>query len=144
MPSTRSKTMRKSLIACLAVVLVLAGGSIALMRPRSGRINPAAAGRIKEGMTQPEVHALMCGPPGDRRTPSAPITIGGRNESGVRRTIEFWEGDYGVAGVDYYPTTTGESDRVMNARFEDAVPISLAGLGLARWRLGKWWEEVLP
>jgi hypothetical protein len=136
--------MRKTVIACLAVALVVAGGLVALLRPQPGRINPAAARRIKEGMTQSEVHALMGGPPEDRTRPGAPLVFVSHFSSGPFRLVEQWDGDYGAVRVDYYPYISGNSDKVMSARYEEAVPFGLAGVGLARWRLGKWWEEVIP
>ena len=41
--------MRKSLVACVAVVLVLAGGLVALLGPRPCPVSRAALSRVERG-----------------------------------------------------------------------------------------------
>jgi hypothetical protein len=60
--------MRMTLIACVSVVLVIAGGLVALLGPRHCPVNREAFERIESGMTQGEVHAILGLPPGDYRT----------------------------------------------------------------------------
>ena len=65
--------MRKLAVAVLALALLLVGTLLPLVRPLRCPVNRAAFERIKVGMTQAEVHAVLGGPPGDYRTePSAP------------------------------------------------------------------------
>ncbi len=60
--------MKKLVIVGVAVGLVMAGGLIALLGPWPCRVTRANCHRIKEGMTQAEVHAILGGPPGEYRT----------------------------------------------------------------------------
>ena len=95
--ATRGATMRKSLFACLAVVLVLAGGLFALLGPLHCPVNRAAFGRIKEGMTPAEVQATLGGPPGDYRTRPRPRPLLRPFPNWVfEAPVEEWEGDDGV------------------------------------------------
>jgi hypothetical protein len=138
--------MRKTVIACLAVVLVLAGGLIALLGPRHCPVNEAAFERIEKGMTPTEVEAILGGPQGDYRTrpphPSPPPAacsfeydiVEGEPSPAVGR----WRGDEGVAVVCY------AAGIVEERAFFRAPPHSPGLVELARWRLGKWWEELIP
>jgi hypothetical protein len=134
--------MRKSMIACLAVVLVLAGGMIALLGPRHCPVNKAAIERIEEGMTRAEVHAILGGTPGDYRTgpPAPPPLLVSNFKSGPPSLIEVWEGDEGKLTVDY----DVDEFKVMFTEFEVAEPYRSGPMELARWRLGKLKEAVLP
>ena len=127
--------MRKSMIACVAVVLVLAGGLIALLGPRHCPVNRAAFGRIEEGMTRAEVHAILGGPPGDYRTgpPPPPPLLVSNDRSGPPTLIAVWEGDEGKLTLDFDPT----EEKVMFMCFGDAEPYRPGPVELARWRLGK-------
>jgi hypothetical protein len=96
--------MRKSMIACVAVALVLAGGLIALLGPRHCPVNRAAFERIEEGMTRAEVQDILGGPSGDYRTrPAAEHQLWMYlfTCSGWDGRSEDWEGDEGTARVTY-------------------------------------------
>ena len=138
--------MRKWLVGCLAVGLVLAGGLIALLRPQHCPVGRAAAGRIEEGMTRAEVHAVLGGPPGDYRTRPHPHRYCAFVDGpavGMMPFVERWGGDEGTVSVHYSHQTPGH-ERAMPGTFEEAMPYHPGALELARWRLGKLREAWLP
>jgi hypothetical protein len=122
--------MRKSLIACLAFVLVLAGGLVALLGPRHCPVDRAAFERVEEGMTRAEVHAILGGPQGEYAT--RPVDYyslrGGPHRS------EQWYGDEGAVYVVFYP---GSHETVIYTAFEESSSRPPGPLDLARWRLRK-------
>ena len=127
--------MKKSMIACLAVGLVMAGGLVALLGPRHCPVNRAAFERIEEGMTQAEVRAIM-GPTGDHRTrPSHPDHAVGF-DADIRLVLASWTGDDGSALVQYVTDPHGRL-LVARASFIDSRPFAPGLLELARWRLRK-------
>jgi hypothetical protein len=133
--------MRKSVIACVAVALVFAGGLVALLKPIHCPVNRAALGRIEEGMTQAEVYAVLGGPPGDYRTrPPAPPLLMSNFRSGPLCLTEVWKGDEGTLTVGYDFADV----KVMFANFEDAEPYRPGLVELARWRLERLREAWLP
>jgi hypothetical protein len=139
----RGATMRNSLFACLAVVLVLAGGLIALLGPRHCPVNRAAFERVENGMTRAEVHAILGGPPGDYRTQPPGIILhewgGGWSMSKGCGDAEEWEGDEGTVKVQYHHI----HGKVMAVDFQDATPHAAGVVELARWRLRKLEEALL-
>jgi hypothetical protein len=137
--------MRKLLIGMLAVGLVLAGLVLAVVMPRQCPVNCAAAYRIKEGMTQAEVHAILGGPPGDYRTrPSAHPYSWYRFRFGPPRLIEEWIGDEGTVTVDYHRRTSPGPETVTLARFEAAEPYNPGLVAIATWRLERLKARLLP
>jgi hypothetical protein len=132
--------MRKSLVAVLAVALVLAGGLVALLGPRHCPVNRAAFGRIGEGMTRGDVHAMLGGPPGDYRTGPSSGPWPDSFTSPAHGVTEVWEGDEGAVTV-YYDSVDAT---VFLTRFKDAVPLTPTPVELARWRLGRLKEALLP
>lgn len=138
--------MRKWLIGLLAVGMVLASGLTALLRPRHCPVGREAAGRIVEGMSRAEVHAVLGGPPGDYRTrphPDRPSAFDDGIAMGMMSLTERWGGDEGTVTVYYFDRTPGR-ERAMPATFEEAMPYSPGPLELARWRLGNLWDAWLP
>jgi hypothetical protein len=137
--------MKKGLLALLAILLVLFGVLLPLVMPRSCRINRAAAERIKEGMTQAEVHAIL-GPPGDYRTrPSARVKLKDDYCGPLCPLIEEWEGDEGTIRVDYHPfPTTDEDELVLSAYFMEADPYHPGLVELVCWRLKRLTARWLP
>jgi hypothetical protein len=132
--------MRKTL-ACVAVVLVLAGGLVALLGPRHCPVNRAAFERIEEGMTRAEVHAVLGGPPGDYRTqPPYPGPFMLHDPYRGWNWHEQWEGDEGLVRLNYSRVTGG----VVRATFHDARPYDSRLLELARWRLRKLKGTLFP
>ncbi|MFO0845374.1 MAG: hypothetical protein U0797_23825 [Gemmataceae bacterium] len=136
--------MRKLLVALLAVALVLIGFFMSLAMPRHCPVNHEAFGRIKEGMTQAEVHAILGGPPGDYRTrPYEDNALGeyppwpGRPKSYV---YEDWHGDEGSVWVCYSRVTKA----VDSAGFTEAEPHEAGPLDLVLWRLDKPRVKLLP
>jgi hypothetical protein len=135
--------MRKSVTACLAVVLVLAGGMIALLRPRHCPVIKAAFERIEKGMTQAEVHAILGGPAGDYRTRPNRPAIKVRAGSWSSWRLEDWEGDEGTVQV-IYRQAGGPEEEVGDALFQDAELHAAGVAELARWRLRKLKGALLP
>ena len=134
------------------LALLLVGTLLPLVRPLRCPVNRAAFERIKVGMTQAEVHAVLGGPPGDYRTePSAPP--GPRFHLGwtePERLIEVWEGDEGTVTVQYASVTEearaapGFREPVGIVTFKEAAPYSPGLLELARWGLERLKERLLP
>ena len=138
--------MRKWLIGLLAVGMVLASGLTALLRPRHCPVGREAAGRIVEGMSRAEVHAVLGGPPGDYRTRPHPHRYDAVVDGlvmGMMPFVERWGGDEGTVSVHYFDQTPGH-ERASPATFEEAMPYHPGALELARWRLGKFREAWLP
>src|SRR5262249_59789044 len=136
--------MRKLAVAFLALALLLFGTSLPLVVPRHCPVNRAACERIKEGMTQAEVYAILGGPPGDYRTrPPRPPGFRFWVYTGPPRLIEDWEGDEGAVTVQYQSVTEearagpGFRETVGIVTFEEAAPYSPSLLELARWRLAR-------
>jgi hypothetical protein len=137
--STRreERPMKKSLIACVAVGLMLAGGLIALLGPRHCPVDRAAFERVEEGMTRAEVHAILGGPPGDYRTgPEAPAWGGVLSEGSDGRIVEFWVGDEGTVMVHFY-VSGPRKGTVILAKFVDASVRKHGPVEQVRWRLRK-------
>jgi hypothetical protein len=130
--------MRKALIACVAVIPVLAGGLIALLGPRHCPVNRAAFERIEEGMTPPAVRSILGGPPGDYRTRPTLLVIDEMEGCWMGWSFEKWDGDEGTAEVIFY------RDEVVEVKFHDANPFSPGIVELARWRLRKLKGALLP
>jgi hypothetical protein len=133
--------MRKSLVACLAVVLVLAGGLVAVLGPRHCPVNRAAFERIEKGMTQAEVRAILGGPPGEYHTRPSPKSLDLTpwiNDETDDWPCEWWLGDRGYVRVVFEP-----SGAVHQASFVEEVGEPVGLVELARWRLG-WLGEWLP
>src|SRR5262245_55967209 len=100
--------MRKLAVAFLALALLLLGTMLPLVVPRHCPVSRAAFERIKEGMTQAEVYAILGGPPGDYRTrPHGTNIYLSRMFSGLDPIIEDWEGDEGSVAVEYEPAADG-------------------------------------
>ncbi len=123
--------MRKCLLAALAIALLLGGALFALPRPWHCPVTPEAAGRIRKGMTQAEVHEIL-GAPGDYRTrPVAPIDFGDLEvritiTTGPVRLIDNWHGDQGTIRVQYFSDWPDpplkEKYKVITLRFVEAKP----------------------
>jgi hypothetical protein len=136
--------MRKLLVGLLAVALVLCGAFFALVGPRHCPVNRAACERIKEGMTQAEVEAILGGPPGDYRTrPHAPNTFVPFIATSWRTPFfqERWLGDEGTIFVDYHVQDSPGPGKVMEASFEPAEPHNPGLIAIARWRLNRLLER---
>jgi hypothetical protein len=139
--------MKKSMIACLAVVLVLAGGMIALLGPRHCPVNRVAFERIEKGMTRAEVRAILGGPAGDfttRPTSKAwaydDLTSPQFKDERDDWATEIWAGDQGYVMVIFEP-----GGGVYDAQFlEELEPEPVGSVELVRWRLGKLKEALLP
>jgi hypothetical protein len=135
--STRSIVLRKTLIACVATVLVLAGGLIALLGPRHCPVNRAAFERIAEGMTPTDVEAILGGPQGDYRTrPSHPVVTTAVHVNIGMEFHQSWVGDEGTVCVTYVEPRP-HLVSVTRVSFEDATPHAPGIVELARWRLRK-------
>lgn len=103
--------MRKTLLASLAVTLLLVGFLLSLLLPRHCPVNWVACKRIEVGMTQAEVEAILGGPPGDYRTRQGKARMGvGAIEMYTGRAVgpywkshrkEWWLGDEGDIKVGY-------------------------------------------
>src|SRR5437660_8314335 len=96
--------MKKLVVAGVAVVLVMAGVLVALLGSWPCRVTRANCDKLKEGMTQAEVHAILGGPPGDYRTrpPANRLFAFIRDFGGPPGLIEKWDGDAGTVRVVYY------------------------------------------
>jgi hypothetical protein len=126
----------------VAILLVLFGMLLPLVMPRSCRINRAASERIKEGMTQAQVHAIL-GPPGDYRTqPPPPDWFRLGFGVGLVSLSEEWEGDDGTICVDYDPFPTGD-ETVKLTTFAEADPYHPGLVDLVCWRLTRLWDRWL-
>jgi hypothetical protein len=134
--------MKKLLLALLAVALLLLGAMLPLVLPRHCPVNRVACERIKEGMTQEEVHAILGGPPGDYRTRPAKdlfFYFADLIDLGYGDTLLCWLGDDGLVTVVF------EQDRVVHGRFVKDVDLEPYGLlDLICWRLGRLKERWLP
>jgi hypothetical protein len=132
--------MRKTVIACLAVALVVAGGLVALLRPMnpSRPVSRATFERVEEGMIPTEVHAIIGLPPGDYRTgpPSGHPPVGPYKQW---ERFETWEMDEGGFIVCFDDLKGGRASSVW---FEERVPPG--PVELARWRLRKLKGALLP
>jgi hypothetical protein len=132
--------MRKFLVGFLAVSLVLVGAFVALVGPRHCPVNRAACERIKEGMTQAEVEAILGGPSGDYRTrPYAPNTLFPFIATSWRTPFvqERWLGDEGTIFVYYHVQDSPGPGKVMEASFEPAESYNPGLIAIARWRLNR-------
>jgi hypothetical protein len=132
--------MRKMLVGLLACGLVLAGMLLALVLPRHCPVNRAACGRIKEGMTQTEVEAIL-GVPGDYRTrPSRPFVL--IVEGGwcimLRGSFAQWVGD------DAELCVWSNGGVIVRVTFAPVEPADVGPVALATWRLGRLRGRVLP
>jgi hypothetical protein len=132
--------VRKLLIVLLAIALVLFGALLPLVLPRHCPVTRAACDRIKEGMSQADVYAILGGPPGDYRTrPYLPrvspdLVLSGEWESA---SIErMWEGVEGAAVVLY----SADPERVVSIRFDEAKPYTPGLVELIRWRTWRLWK----
>lgn len=133
--------MRKSLVACLAVALVVVGGLTALVGPRHCPVNRAAFERIGKGMTRAEVHAILGGPAGDyRKRPPHPACYIYPEHSGWGWFAERWEGDEGMVELWFNPV----DEKFVQGLFKGAAPYSPGLVDLARWRLRKLKAAWLP
>jgi hypothetical protein len=142
--------MRKWAVAFLALALLLVGTSLPLVVPRRCPVSRAACERIKEGMTQAEVEAILGGPPGDYRirpSETAEYILWG----------EHWTGDEGTVVLDIEDsreltrvTSSGEIEvcytggKVSRKAFVEAMPDTFGPLELALWRLERLKERLLP
>jgi hypothetical protein len=137
--------MKKVLVGLVAVGLVLAGMLLALVMPRHCPVTQSACERIKPGMTQAEVHAILGGPPGDYRTRPPPPSWGSFFiGNGPLRLIEKWIGDEGTVVVDYHCRTSPGPETVMITSFEEVEPYNPGPVAIATWRLKRLVERWLP
>jgi hypothetical protein len=124
--------MRKLLIGLLAAALVLFGALLPLVLPRHCPVNRTACERIKEGMTQTEVEAILGGPPGDYTTRPTIRKVGSLTppRGAHSRSVKWW-GDEGDALVWF-----GDGV-VIGTIFREAevTPVSLGEMLF--WRLDK-------
>jgi hypothetical protein len=138
--------MSKLLLALLAVALVLFGAVVLpLVLPRHCPVNRVACERIKEGMSQEEVHVILGGPPGDYRTrPFDPLDSpqGGLGSGPPGLLVETWWGDEGIVIVCYTPIHGPQT--VMVAAFGKVEPYAPSLVELIEWRLWRLKERVLP
>jgi hypothetical protein len=131
--------MRKWVVGSLAVALLLFGGLFALLMPWPCPVNRAAFDRVKEGMTQEEVHGILGGPPGDYRTlPPGPYGTQRFGWDG-NCPIEEWLGDEITVLVLY--ECSGPVDSTFSIDLRSSSP---GLLELARWRLERLKERLLP
>jgi hypothetical protein len=133
--------VRKSLLAGVALSLVLVGAFVPLLlpaRPLNPRINEANSERVKEGRSQAEVEEVLGGPPGDYRTRPAQVFLD-HWAFGRPGRLEVWYGDEGAVLV--YFDSTGE---VLDpAEFIYPYPETGGGLlATLRWRLNRCWERL--
>jgi hypothetical protein len=140
--------MNKPLLVLLAVALVLLGALLPLVMPRFCPVNRVACENIKDGMTQAEVYAILGGPPGDYRTqPPAPPSGLFTLHRGLLRHArrERWQGNEGTAIVLFSmePGSAGPM-RVSRVSFDEAKPYAPGLVELARWRLRRLKERLLP
>jgi hypothetical protein len=136
--------MSRLVIGLLSAGLVLAGALLALVLPRHCPVNRAACERIKPGMTQAEIHAILGGPPGDYRTRPSPPSWGSFFiGNGPLRLIEKWIGDEGTVVVDYHCRTSPGPETVMITSFEEVEPYNPGPVARATWRLGGLKERLL-
>jgi hypothetical protein len=124
---------RSWLLGAIAVPLLLLSIALpALFRPCP--VTRAALERVKEGMSRPEVEAILGGPPSDYRTRPVELYVGTFGD----RPWEFWRGDEGDAWVYY------EGGVVGGANFVELAPIPISTFELLQWRLGRWTRRWLP
>jgi hypothetical protein len=126
--------MRKPLIGLLAVALLLLGALLPLVVPRHCPVNRVACERIKEGMTEAEVHAILGGPPGDYRTRPVCADIG----RGGGISWSMWFGDEGDAWVWL------DRGVVRSTMFREAKAEFVGPAERIRWRLEQWKARWLP
>jgi hypothetical protein len=127
--------VRKSLIACVAVVLVLVGGLVALLRPMPPfrPVSRENVERVVSGMTRTKAYAVIGVPPGDYRSGPRPD---GNYPIALRtwEQIESWETDEWMFSVCFNDLDDG---KITFMWFEEAAPYSPGPVELARWRLRK-------
>jgi hypothetical protein len=118
--------MQKPLLALLGVALVLFGALLPLVLPRHCPVNRAAFERIKRGMSQARVEAILGGPPGDYRTrPTEKV-----NTMGV--VVGYrWLGNEGTATVSFFEGVV----RHMSFSEREAEPVDPFEVLL--WRLDR-------
>jgi hypothetical protein len=126
--------MRKWLVGCVAVVLVLVGALLPLAMPRRCPVTRAASEQIEKGMTQAEVHAILGGPPGDYRT-RADLRgwprFSATEEPGAEQ-IAVWHGD-----EVYVVVWSDSSGRAIASRCRQASAEHVGLLARISWRLEK-------
>ncbi len=137
--------MKKLVAIGLAVGLVMVGVLVGLLGPWPCRVTRANREKIKVGMTQEEVHAIL-GAPGDYRTrpPANRLFASIRDFGGPPGLVEKWEGDVGTVRVDYHFRMSPGTDTVMLATFESVKPPNPGPVALATWRLKRLKERWLP
>ncbi len=97
--------MKKLVVAGAAVILVVAGALLALLRPLHHRVPPGAFTRIRVegGMTRAEVEAILGGPPGDYRSRQGAKAGLPRFVPTPTEVEEVWRWDNGHAYVIFTP-----------------------------------------
>ena len=93
---------KRNLLMALTVGLVaLAGVAAFVAWPRVDRITRENADRIRPGMTQAEVEAIL-GPPGDYRSGATVLAYDdGMSAAKVGRTAEDWVNDRGAITLEF-------------------------------------------
>src|SRR4051794_27830266 len=99
--------MRKWLVGGISFALLLASLIMALVGPWPCRVNRATFERIKEGMTQEEVHTILGGPPGEYLTRPPDNQLYPYPPNGVKTPgNEYWYGDEGQIEVAFQLSST--------------------------------------
>jgi hypothetical protein len=125
------------LAVAVAVPFAARRQAVAERLARSRLIDREHCDRIKKGMTQAEVEALLGGPPGDFTTKEL-IFLGPTScmlVAGERR--EYWAGDRGMLEVSF-----NEADGTVVAAFLEE-PLRLPELSLIE-RVRRWLRRLWP
>jgi hypothetical protein len=139
--------MRKLLLGLFTVALLALGASLPFVLPRDCPVNQAACDRIKPGMTQATVYAILGGPPGDYRTrpgeedlSDLDLTDRGSNCESDDWPRERWLGDQGFVRVIFTPA--GDVHEACFSELVDPKPVALDTA--FRWCLERLTGRFLP
>lgn len=124
--------LRLAALATVAVFLLLAGALVPVAFPRPSPVTLTTVERVKGGMTQAEVEAILGGPPGDYRTRPTDVEVDTAPLLSAR--TEVWEGDEGTVAVSFL------GGRVVRTEFGKAASVSV--WEVFRWRLAKRWDRL--
>jgi hypothetical protein len=131
--------MRAFFVAVSAVLLVVVGSLLPVLWPGPSPVTRAASDRIRVGMKQAEVQAILGGHPGDYTT--QPVLVfhpyGGGVLMGPGHLRQWW-GDEGVVQV-----RIDEGGTVLWKRFVPAATADMEPDELLLWRLGRLKERFL-
>jgi hypothetical protein len=129
-------------------MLLMLGVLLPILAPAPSPVTWAAFGRIEVGMTEEEVAAAICLPPGDYTTRPRiePIdyfsgTFVPRDTTGIVK-IERWDGDGLTIWVEYGGAEATGEPVVASASADDIEPLDVGVAGLLRWRFDRWWRSL--